>query len=104
MWRTWRPVFGWENLCPVIFADPLGIVVVMPRAKQPVTADEVDAETPDSYPDTTSETKPDDFGRVEGRLLALDYGLPYADMVAERRTYYRGKAPHHGQQAHHNDA
>jgi hypothetical protein len=104
MWRTWRPVFGWKNLCPVIFADPLGLVVVMPRAMQPVTADEVDAETPDSYPDTTSETKPDDFGRVEGRLLALDYGLPYADMVAERRAYYRGKAPHHGQRAHNNDA
>ena len=94
MWRTWRPIFGWENLCPVMFADPLGVIVVMPRAMQPVTFDEVVTATPDYYPDITSETKLEDFGRVGNKVLALDYGLPDADMVANRREYYISKVPH----------
>jgi hypothetical protein len=72
MWRTWRPVFGWNNLCPIVFSDPVGIVVVMPRATQPVTLEQVVAATPNYYPDTTSETKPADFGLVGNRVLALD--------------------------------
>jgi hypothetical protein len=92
MWRIWRPVFGWTNLCPVTFADPLGLLVVMPRAAQPVTFEEVVAATPDCYPDTTCETKPEDFGRLGDRVVALDYGLPDADMVCERRAYYRRMA------------
>jgi hypothetical protein len=91
MWRTWRPIFGWENLCPIKFADPLGVFVVMPRATQPVTFEDVVAATPDYYPAITSETKPEDFGRVGNRVLALDYGLPDADMVAQRRAYYMSK-------------
>lgn len=94
MWRTWRPIFGWENLCPIKFADPLGVFVVMPRATQPVTCEDVVAATPDYYPDITSETKLEDFGRVGNRVLALDYGLPDADMVAERRAYYIRKTRH----------
>jgi hypothetical protein len=88
MWHKWRPVFGWENLCPIKFADPFGLVVIMPRAAQPVTFDEVVAETPDHYPDTTAEMKPEDHGRVDGCLVILDYGLPDADLVRERRAYY----------------
>ena len=88
MWRTWRPVFGWQNLCPIEFADPLGFVVVMPRAAQPVTEEEVDGAAGDYYPDITSELKPADFGRVSGCVLALDYGLPDAEDVRERRAYY----------------
>jgi hypothetical protein len=88
MWRTWRPIFGWENLCPVTFADPLGLFVIMPRATPPVTFEDVAAATPDYYPDITSETKPEDFGRVGDQVLALDYGLSDADLVAERRAYY----------------
>lgn len=95
MWCTWRPIFGWENLCPITFADPVGLVVVMPRATQPVTFDEVVAATPDYYPDITSETKPADFGRVNSRILALDYGLPYADAVRERRAYYVERSAKH---------
>ena len=91
MWRTWRPIFGWKNLCPIKFADPLGIFVIMARAAQPVTFEEVVAATPDYYPDITSETKPQDFGRLDDRVLALDYGLPDADMVTERRAYYLSK-------------
>lgn len=99
MWFTWRPIFGWQNLCPIRFADPLGLVVVIPRATQPVTFEDVVAATPDYYPDITSEMKAVDFGWVEGRVLALDYGLPYADAVRERRAYYvehESRAKHKG--------
>lgn len=92
MWRIWRPVFGWENLCPIVLADPVGLFVVMPRAEQPVAFEDVVTATPDYYPDVTCETKPADFGRVGNQVLALDYGLPYADMVVERRAYYRRRA------------
>lgn len=88
MWRTWRPVFRWDNLCPVLFADLVGLVVVMPRASQPVTSDEVDAAMGDYDPDVTSETKVEDFGCLGKRVVVLDYGLPDDDMVRERRAYY----------------
>ena len=92
MWLRWRPLFGWENLCPVAFADPLGFFVLMPRAAQPVTFEQVVAATPDYYPDITAETKPEDFGRIAGQVVALDYGLPSADLVRERRGYYQWHA------------
>jgi hypothetical protein len=79
MWRVWRPVFGWKSLCPVLFADPFGFVVVMARAAQPVTHEEVNA-LPDYYPDTTSETKIED-----------------QDLVDERRAYYVRMAKEYGQ-------
>ena len=88
MWRTWRPIFGWRNLCPITFADPLGLVVVMPRALQPVSFEEVVRATPDYFPDITAEAKPEDFGRIGSQVFALDYGLPYVDAIAERRAFY----------------
>jgi hypothetical protein len=88
--------FCWNNLCPISFSDPLGIVVVMPRAQQPVTFDDVVNATSgehDYYPDMTAETKPEDYGRVGAHVLALDYGLPDEDLVLERRAYYESKVP-----------
>jgi hypothetical protein len=73
----------------VIYADPLGLLVVMPRAVQPVPQDQVDA-LPDYYPDITAETKHEDFGWLGGCIVALDYGLPFKDTVLERRRYYQG--------------
>lgn len=90
MWRVWRPKFQWSHLCPIWFADPLGFIVVMPRAL-PVTQEEVDAQTPDYYPMVTCEGKPQDHGRVDGRLVVLDYGLPDADMVREQRATYANR-------------
>jgi hypothetical protein len=29
MWYVWRAKYGWENLCPILFADPFGFFVVM---------------------------------------------------------------------------
>lgn len=60
----------------------------MPRAAQPVTFDEVKEATRDYYPQPTYETKVEDFGRIGAKVLALDYGLPWSDLVADTRTYY----------------
>lgn len=88
MWRVWRPKFGWPNLCPILFADRAGFFVVMPRAHQPVTEEEAHEALGDHYPDITSETKAADFGKVGYRIVVLDYGLPDANAVRERRAYY----------------
>lgn len=88
MWFKWRLIFKWENLCPIKFADPIGLIVIMPKAKQPVSFEQVIEETPDYYPDITCEIKPEDFGCVRDNIYALDYGLPDRDMVIERRKYY----------------
>jgi len=95
VWRKWRLIFGWENLCPVRFADPLAAFLVMPRATQPVTREDVREADLDYYPGIDSECKPGDWGRVDGRVLALDYGLPDADMVRRRREYYIRMAGSH---------
>jgi hypothetical protein len=88
MWRTWRPFFRWNTLCPVLFADPVGVLVIMPRAQQPVDNAEVEG-LPDAYPTITSESKAEDFDRLGGRVVALDYGIPYAAWVSERRLYFQ---------------
>lgn len=89
MWEYWRPRFQWKTLCPILYADSLGLLVVMPRAAQPVPQKMVDA-MPDYYPDITAETKHEDFGNLDGSIVALDYGLPLADSVRKRRAYYQG--------------
>lgn len=91
-WRVWRPKFGWQHLCPVLAADPFGLVLVMPRAEQPVTFQDVISATPDYYPEPIVETKPEDFGRIAGAVVALDYGLWGKNEVSERRTYYQSKS------------
>ncbi|HEY5379990.1 MAG TPA: hypothetical protein VIJ78_10705 [Pseudolabrys sp.] len=72
-------------LCPILAVVPFGIAVVMPRAL-PLTEDEknflIDTDGfPDwDYvpPDETSpfEYKASDWGRLNGRLVALDYSAP----------------------------
>jgi len=92
MWQYWRPIFGWENLCPIYFADPLGVLVIMPRAKQPITCEDVKNATSgkyDYYPNIFTESKPEDWGCLGGRILVLDYGLPNEDMVVRRRSTYK---------------
>ena len=91
MWFTWQPIFGWTSLCPIHFADPWGFLVVMPKAAQPVTDEEVDS-LPDYYPTYTAEYKVEDYGRTRQGVVALDYGLGYADAVAEKRAYYKQKS------------
>ena len=89
MWFRWHPLFQWKTLCPVYYADPFGLLVVMPRAVQPVLQEVVDA-LPDYYPGITAETKHEDFGMLGNTVVALDYGLPFEEVVIERRQYYQG--------------
>jgi hypothetical protein len=97
MWRKWRRKFGWRHLCPIRFADPLGLLVVMPRAQQPVSAAEVREALGDYYPDATTETKPEDWGRIGDHVVALDYGWAWetnAEMDEQRRYYDTRQGPH----------
>jgi uncharacterized protein len=89
MWRVWQPILRWETLCPVLFADPLGLVVVMPRADQAgVTFIDVLLK-PDYYPETSGEFKASDCGRVDGRVVTFDYGLSDKEMVTQYRNRYK---------------
>lgn len=76
MWVGWRPVFGWATLCPVVGADSLGLVRVMLRAIQPVTFEDVQrALNTDDWPDIDVEASAENFGQLDGTVLALDYGV-----------------------------
>lgn len=86
-WCKWRRLFGWENLCPVLAADPFGLVVVMQRAQQPVSVAEAIEAAGDYYPDIDCEYKPENFGRLQSGVVILDYGIPCADSVRRRREY-----------------
>lgn len=60
----------WPELCPVSFSIPLGLLVVMPYCR-PLSEEE--------WPDRGEymvpvEMKPDSFGILEGRIVAVDYG------------------------------
>jgi hypothetical protein len=90
MWYRWRPIFRWDTLCPVLFADRLGIVLVMPRAgpADPTAVDAAIERDGEFYPQPTTEFLPAGYGMMNGRVVCFDYGLADADMVRERRTYY----------------
>lgn len=68
---------GWEGVCPVLLADPLGLVVVMPRCRP------VPGYFTDSYYERLinrgdyripAENKPDSWGILNGKTVAVDYG------------------------------
>lgn len=70
---------GWPELCPVIFSIRGGWLVVMPRATplsytswvsfdyESFTTDHPDYDVP-------VENKRSSFGRLNGRIVAIDYG------------------------------
>lgn len=58
--------------CPVLYAAPGGLLVVMPRARI-LTDAEFAAVDHDRLP-PRAERKPDSFGWVGGQLVAVDYG------------------------------
>src|SRR5437762_111722 len=76
MWTVWRPKFGWTYLCPVVWAATDGNVLVMQRATQDVTEEEIAAiENTDEHPRPSCEPKSEDWGRLkDGRVVMLDYG------------------------------
>ena len=66
---------GWkmtedERLCPVLWADPLGFFLVMPRC-EPVKTE--DLPSLDSLSGLPSDYKTENFGRYKGRVVLFDY-------------------------------
>jgi hypothetical protein len=62
--------------CPVLARSPLGLVIVMRRA-EPLSDDEFasfDAYSFCREHGVRAECKPDSFGRLGDRIVALDYG------------------------------
>ncbi|MDH1731007.1 hypothetical protein N5F00_16050 [Pseudomonas chengduensis] len=96
VWRKWRPKFGWEHLCPVRFCDPLGLILVMDRASQPVTFEEVisanDQEYNDYYPNVDLEYKAENWGVLAGRMVCVDYGIDDAEQIANKRIYFQERS------------
>lgn len=72
-----------DRLCPVQFALPLGLLVVMPRAT-PLTDEEFDANESHLHASfavsaagsfvVPVEWKPSSFGWLDGEITAIDYG------------------------------
>lgn len=94
MWKVWRPIFGWDNLCPVYVSDPIGLILVMIRAHQPVSFEEIqviNSNEYDYYPDIDVEYKPENWGKIGEKLVCLDYGLEESEVVQQRRAYLEEK-------------
>lgn len=70
---------SWPELCPVLFSLPGGWLVVMRRAK-PLTLAEWHAFDGEAFICCSRdailpvENKPDSFGWLDGRIVAIDYG------------------------------
>lgn len=70
---------GWEELCPVFFADPFGLLVVMPKCmplRRDFWVNEFDYSAFCNREDYVIpvEQKHDSFGRYKGKIVAVDYG------------------------------
>jgi hypothetical protein len=71
-------------LCPVVWSAPSGWLLVM-RAAEPLSSEEGETFIPppwDYVPHTDGcpwESKPEDWGRLQGKLVAVDYSAPALD-------------------------
>jgi hypothetical protein len=97
MWTVWRARFGWPHLCPVVWGDPDGHVLVMQRATQDATDEQIrrfESEWMDTrtlwLPD--AEPKPEDWGHLpeDGRLVVCDYGydIDTEEAIAQKRREF----------------
>lgn len=69
---------GWAELCPVLASLPGGWLVVMPRCR-PLTCYEFNVLDTEAFINQRDyvvpvEPKPDSFGWLNGRVVAVDYG------------------------------
>jgi hypothetical protein len=69
---------GWEELCPVIFADPIGLLVIMPRL-EPIDWETFCQLNYDLFVNQPNyvvpvENKIDSFGWLNECIVAIDYG------------------------------
>ena len=82
MQETYLGQFEWPELCPVLFALPGGFAVVMRRAQVCTDADwpgedackEIISNANRADRCVPAELKPDSWGWLNGRLVAIDYG------------------------------
>lgn len=74
---------GYPQLCPVLFADPLGVVVVMPRLvtiPRPLATEDFDVLSAITSSDgflcslSILDNAPHNFGWLNGRIVAVDFG------------------------------
>jgi hypothetical protein len=68
----------WPELCPVLFSIPGGFMVIMPRA-EPLTREEFHNFEFDTWISqdeyrVPAENKLDSFGKLDGKIVAVDYG------------------------------
>ena len=74
---TWGEV-GYEGFAPVIRSNPLGFYVVMKRAREMTMEEYLEfdylafVDRPDYR--IPAENKPDSFGWIDGKIVAIDYG------------------------------
>ena len=85
-------------LCPVRWCSPKGFLLVMQAAEPLNPADHLDLLERDALPDwdympgedgDPFEPKASDWGRINGRLVALDYSIPVYDSEDERAEQIR---------------
>jgi hypothetical protein len=90
-------------LCPVIACSPRGSVLIT-RAATPLTREEFDSvRSADAFPDwdydphegesCPFEWKPSDWGRLRGRLVALDYSEPALPVPDEEKHLFKEWEP-----------
>ena len=63
----------------------------MRKADQPVTFEDITREDYDYYPDINVEYKSENWGRVRGKVVCLDYGIALESLVKNRRAYLEEK-------------
>jgi hypothetical protein len=70
--RRWQT--GDARLCPILFADRFGFVVVMRRAEaiEPEAAWAMIKQT--DFAGLPHDTVPENVGLIDGRLVMIDYG------------------------------
>lgn len=76
--RTWGRC-GLDGICPVLWADPLGFLVIMPRCEPLSAEQEMSASEYRTFVERDgyiipAENKPDSFGIYRGEIVAIDYG------------------------------
>ena len=91
VWVVWRPIFSWKHLCPVIALDPFGIFLLMYKAEQPVSQEEIDEADDEVYPNIEIECKPENWGRIKNKIVCLDYGIETKELVDKQREYLESK-------------
>ena len=75
-WKEYEP---WQDaLCPIVWSSWGGLVVVMPRC-EPLEVNhlgEFEGELPKLEPNP-GDDKPENYGRLNGRIVRLDYDMSY---------------------------